>query len=132
MEIIMNKVDMVEVVPLVEHKVIKETLSRVGIVDKKKKVLWPSCYLYEQDSKFYIVHFKQLFKLTRQKYFDNLSDEDVERRNSVIFCLSQWGLIDVVAPSDIDPHEKFVFVLPYNQKKDYLIQHKFNVGYFNK
>lgn len=127
----MSKVDMVEIVPLVEQKVIKETLSRVGIVDKKKKILWPSCYLYEQNGKFYIVHFKQLFKLTRQKYFDNLSDEDVERRNSVIFCLSQWGLIDIVNQSDIDPHEKFVFVLPFNQKKDYIIQHKFNVGLLN-
>ena len=28
----------------------------------------------------------------------------------------------------IEPHNNFVFVLPHNQKKDYMIVHKFNIG----
>jgi hypothetical protein len=121
--------DLIEVFPKVEIKVIKETLSRIGIADKKNRILWPSCYLFEQDGKFYVVHFKQVFKLTRENYFDNLSQEDIGRRNSIVFCLQGWTLIDIPDVSVIEPHNTFVFVLPFNQKRDWVIEHKINLSY---
>lgn len=123
-------VEMVEIFPLVEIKVVKETLSRIGIADKKNRILYPSCYVYTIDDKHFIVHFKQLFKLTRETAFDNLSEEDIGRRNSVIFCLSQWGLINV-NEKEIDPHTQFVFVLPFGQKREWSINHKFDQRYLN-
>jgi len=107
-------------------KVIKETLSRIGIPNKKEKILYPSCYLYEQDGKHYIVHFKKLFMLEREDAYDNMCEEDIERRNAIIYCLKQWGLIEV-DESTIEPHNKYVFVLPFKEKKSWQLKHKYNV-----
>jgi hypothetical protein len=117
--------EMLEVKVLVEQKVIKETLNRIGIANKKKKILYPSCYLYEDDGKMYLVHFKQLFLLTREGAYNAICDDDLFRRNAIAFCLRQWGLIDV-DEEKINPHDRFVFVLPHNQKDEWCISHKFN------
>jgi len=58
--------NLLEVKILVDAKVISETCSRIGIANKKTKVLYPSCYLYEKDGKFFLAHFKQMFLLTRE------------------------------------------------------------------
>ena len=115
-------------VNLIETKnVIKETLTRIGIANKKERILYPSCYLYEKDDLFYIVHFKQLFLLTRNNGYNNVSIEDIARRNSVIYCLKTWGLIDV-DDKEIMPHDKFVFVLSHKDKPYWKINHKFNIS----
>lgn len=122
--------DMLEVKVLVDMKVIKETLNRIGIANKKKKILYPSCYIYEHDEKTYLVHFKQLFLLTREGAYNAICEDDLHRRNSIAFCLRNWGLIDV-NDEDIEPHTKFIFVLPHNQKDDWCISHKFNFRSIN-
>lgn len=119
--------ELVKITPLVDIKVIKETLSRMGIPNKKKSVLYPSCYLYRNFEDYYIVHFKSMFTLTRSNGYKNLSEEDIERKNSIIFCLKNWGLIDVDEEL-IKPHDKFVYVLPYKDKSNWKIEHKFNVA----
>lgn len=124
--------DLLEVTVLsgVDTKVIKETLNRIGIANKKKKILYPSCYLYEQDEKSYLVHFKQMFLLTRASAYNALCEDDILRRNAIAFCLKNWGLIDV-EDEFIEPHNKFVFVLSHNQKQDWKISHKFNFRTIN-
>jgi hypothetical protein len=117
----------VEVTPLADLKVIKETLSRMGIANKKRRLLYPSCYLVEHFGSYYIFHFKELFSLTRSNYYNNLSDEDINRKNSIVYCLKQWGLLDV-EESVIDPHDTFVFVLSHKEKDNYVISHKFNMA----
>lgn len=124
---------LLEIKPLVDLKVIKETLNRIGICNKQQKILYPSCYLYKQDDKHFLVHFKELFLLTRDSAYNAICDDDILRKNSIAFCLRQWALIDV-PEEKILPHNRFVFVLPYNQKKDWKISHKFNfktVKYIN-
>jgi len=116
---------LIEVEPLCDIAVLKETLSRIGIANKKQKILYPSCYLYEAFDTFYIAHFKQLFLLTRQDGYNNLGPDDLCRRNGIIYCLKSWGLIDADDTS-IEPHDKYVFVLPYKEKADWRIEHKFN------
>ena len=118
---------MVQVYPLVDLKIIKETLSRMGIANKKRKVLYPTCYLYQNFDEFYIVHFKELFLLTRPDGYNNLCPDDVERKNSILYCLKTWGLIDVDEET-IDPHDKYIFVLPHEEKSEWLIEHKFNMN----
>lgn len=120
-------VNLLEVSPLVDIKVIKETLSRMGIANKKRRLLYPSCYLVEHFGNYYIFHFKELFSLTRSNYYNNLSEEDINRKNSIVYCLKQWGLIDVDIKT-ISPHDTYVFVLSHKDKNDYVISHKFNMA----
>lgn len=117
--------NLLEVKPLVDLKVIKETLNRIGIANKRKKILYPSCYLYETDGQFYLAHFKQMFVLTRDNSYDNICEEDIVRRNAIAFCCKNWGLIEVDSEL-IEPHDKFVFVLSHRDKDDWRISHKFN------
>jgi len=126
----MDGLNLIKVKLLADEKVIRETCNRCGIANKKKRILYPSCYLYKMDGEYYIVHFKELFLLTRDNGYNNISDEDIKRRNAVIFCLKNWGLIDV-EDDNIDPHNIFVFVLPHSQKKDWRISHKINLYFMN-
>ena len=111
---------------LVDKKVIQETLNRIGISNKKKKVLYPSCYIYENEGEHFLVHFKQLFTLSRNDAYDNVSEQDILRRNSIAFCLKNWGLIEI-EDKLIEPHDSYVFVLPYDEKNEWTITHKINL-----
>lgn len=126
----MNNVDLLEVKLLVDKKIIIESLSRIGIANKKTKVLFPSCYLYEDNGRYYIAHFKQLFLLTRNDSYNNICEEDIIRRNAVTFCLKNWKLIDI-EDEKIQPYNKMVFVLPFEEKKNWRISHKFNFKSIN-
>ena len=109
-----------------DKKVVQETLNRIGISNRKKKILYPSCYIYEQDDEYYLVHFKQLFMLSRDNYYDNMNEQDLIRRNSIAFCLKNWDMIDV-DEKFITPHDSYVFVLPYQDKHEWKIKHKINL-----
>jgi len=122
--------DLLEVKVLVDDKVIKETLGRIGIANKKKRILYPSCYLIEEDGRYCLAHFKQLFLLTRDTAYNAICEDDLLRRNAIAFCLKRWGLIDV-PDEEIEPHDKFVFVLSHGQKQDWNISHKFNFRTIN-
>jgi hypothetical protein len=117
----------IEVMLKVDANIVKETLSRMGIVNRQRKVLYPSCYLIEQFGRFYVFHFKELFAVTRSNWYNNLSEEDIHRKNAIVYCLKQWGMIETDL-SLIEPHDMYVFVLPHSQKKDFLISHKFNAN----
>lgn len=108
-----------------DKAVIIESLCRMGIANKDKKIIYPSVYLYEKDGNFYLAHFKQLFSLIRKDAYNNITEDDLERRNAIAFCLKKWGLIDI-SEEVITPHNMFVFVLPYQEKKNWQIFHKFN------
>jgi hypothetical protein len=121
--------ELLEIELLVDKKIIIETLSRIGIVIDNKRTLYPSCYLWQMDNKYYLAHFKQLFKFLNEKSYDNLIDDDLIRRNSIAFCLEKWGLIKVINNEMIKEHNKFVFILPYNEKQEWTIKHKIRYTY---
>lgn len=108
----------------VNEKIVQESLTRIGISNRKKKILYPSCYLVKLEGEFYLAHFKEMF-LLKDGGYNNVSDDDIKRRNAVAFCLKNWGLIDVEETS-ITPHDTFVFVLPYGEKESWKISHKIN------
>lgn len=116
---------LIKVKPLVDDKIIIETLERIGIANKKEKILYPTCYFYYIDDEPYILHFKQLFILTREDSYNNISEEDIKRLNSIVFCLHNWGLIEI--EEELEEPDKFVFVLPYKYKSEWIIKHKFNL-----
>lgn len=122
------KVDnLLHIKPLVDDKVLKETVSRIGIANRKKRILYPSCYIWEKDGETYLVHFKQLFLLTREMAYNAICEDDLIRRNSIAYCLKNWGLIEV-DEKVIEKHDKFVFVLPFEEKDQWVICHKFNLN----
>lgn len=118
--------NIIEVKLLVDEKIVTETLNRIGVGNLKRKILFPSCYLWKADNKYYIVHFKQIFQLTRSSAYNNLSEDDRIRTNAIIFNLKNWKLIDV-DDDKIKEHNKYIFVLPHNEKNDWTISHKVNI-----
>ena len=118
----MNK-ELLEIKPLVDLKVIVETLTRLGIANKEKKIIYPSCYLIEKDNRIFLAHFKQCFLLEGNNSYNNISLDDIHRRNAIAFCLKNWKLIDV-DNSLIEPHTRFIFVLPHKDKHNWQVINK--------
>lgn len=108
---------------------IKETLTRIGISSKRDKKLYQSCHILHKRGKYYIVHFKELFMLDGKA--DDFSDEDKGRRNTIINLLEEWGLLDVVVPSQVeDPVASLsqVKILAYREKEEWDLIAKYTVG----
>lgn len=103
---------------LVDRGIVEETLSRMGIGNIAEKKLYQSCFLVKMWGDYYLAHFKQLFQFIKKNGtngFGNVSQEDMNRRDSIAFCLKQWHLIDY--PDDqIDNHDTRIFVVPHQQK----------------
>ncbi len=77
---------------------VRETLTRIGVASRKDKKLFQSCHILHKQGRYFIVHFKELFALDGKSA--NLSDNDVERRNTIAQLLSDWGLIAVINTSN--------------------------------
>ena len=108
----------IEVEALVEIKLkqpddflkVKETLTRIGVASKKDKTLYQSCHILHKQSRYYIVHFKELFMLDGKP--SNFSDNDAARRNTIVNLLAEWDLIQVVDTDKVKDN-----VVPINQLK---------------
>ena len=118
--------------PLVDERIISETLTRIGIVDRVNKVIYQSCHLYKNFGTYYLAHFKQLFTMGTSKTgyhgFGNVSLEDIQRRNSIAFLLASWKMIEIVHPEDIEPHGTRIDIVPYREAKNYRKVKKFNIN----
>ena len=116
-------------IELVEpFNVVRETLERIGIANKKTKVLNPSCYLLHKRGKYYICHFKDLFLLDGKRV-ENYSDEDKTRRFTIAKKLEDWGLIKII-DKDLEVIEEqcYIYVLKYTDAVDWDIIHKYSIG----
>lgn len=127
----MGRQELLEVKLKIDDKVVEETLSRMGIPDVKAKKLYQSCHLYSRYGITYLAHFKQLFKFTLSKNghpaFGNMSLEDIERRNSIAYCLYKWNMVDLDLRL-IEPHNIRIFVLPHIERPDWQLIQKINVN----
>ena len=116
--------------PMVNPKIIKEALSRMGIANKKEHILYPSCYLTLDPSGLWtIYHFKELFPFLTDG-LDQATDTDTHRRNSIVGMVQNWNLITVIDDSFFK-QDNFVFVLKKAQKEDWEIKHKINLKKLN-
>ncbi len=115
-------------VELKEHfSVVRESLDRIGIANKTKQILNPSCYLLHKKGKYYILHFKQLLALDGKE--TNFSEDDISRTISIAKLLQNWGLVKILNEDEIkDIASTFVFVLPFKDKPEWLIKHKYQIG----
>lgn len=108
---------------------VRETLTRIGVASRKDKVLYQSCHILHKQGKYYLVHFKELFALDGKE--SNFSEEDRGRRNAIAKLLQDWGLIRVVDEDQIKAPMALmsqIKILPYKEKKDWLLTAKYNIG----
>ena len=95
---------------------VKETLTRIGIASRREKKLYQSCHILHKQGKYYIVHFKELFALDGKP--TNLSENDIERRNTVVNLLHEWDLVEIVIPEKAQPTVSIrqMKILPFGEK----------------
>ena len=108
---------------------IRETLSRIGVASRKEKELFQSCHILHKKGKYYIVHFKELFKLDGKQ--TNFDESDIGRRNTIIDLLRQWNLVKVLNPQQIlDPRAPLsqIKVIPYKEKLEWKLTQKYSIG----
>lgn len=108
---------------------VKETLSRIGIASKKDKTLYQSCHILHKQSKYYIVHFKELFLLDGKK--SDFTEEDKARRNTISNLLHEWELLDLVdekkSESPTAPLSQ-IKILPHKEKSEWTLVAKYTLG----
>ena len=107
---------------------VRETLSRIGIASKKDKKLYQSCHILHKQGRCFIVHFKELFGLDGKK--TNFSDEDIQRRNTIVKLLIDWGLVEIVDVTRIEKQAPLsqIKVISFKEKKDWILETKYNIG----
>lgn len=109
--------------------VIKETLTRMGIPSYSQKKLFQSCHILHKRGKYYIVHFKSLFKLDGK--YSTLSEDDLGRRNTISNLLAKWNLIELVNPQQtIEPIADIhsIKIISHKEKNDWQLVAKYNIG----
>ena len=107
---------------------VRETLSRIGAASRKDKILYQSCHILHKQGRYFIVHFKELFALDGKQA--DLTDNDIERRNTIAKLLSDWGLVDIL------DKERYLMtaplsqikVLSFKEKDEWTLQSKYNIG----
>ena len=105
---------------------VRETLSRIGVASRREKKLWQSCHLLHKKGKYYIVHFKELFVLDGKK--SSLTENDIERRNTIAGLLSDWGLIGMIGEAEAKAPLSQIKVLSFTEKNDWILEQKYNIG----
>jgi len=107
---------------------IKETLTRIGVASKKDRKLFQSCHILHKQGRYYIVHFKELFALDGKA--TDFTENDIQRRNTIVKLLIDWGLIDVVSSETIAEQAPLsqIKVLAYKEKDEWELCAKYNIG----
>jgi hypothetical protein len=111
-----------------DFMVVRETLSRIGVSPKGKKVLYQSCHLIHKNNVYIVAHFKELFALDGLP--SNVSEEDIKRRNAIVNLLEEWELIEVIDKDKIKDKMPIsgLKIIRYGEKNDWELIPKFNPG----
>ena len=108
---------------------IRETLSRIGVASRKDKELFQSCHILHKRGKYYITHFKELFKLDGKP--TSIDEGDIGRRNTIVNLLEQWKLVSVVDKSMIvEPTAPLsqIKIIPFKEKTEWKLTTKYSIG----
>lgn len=122
---------------------IKETLTRIGVLSKrtpvthsennKDKFLYQSVHILHKRGRYSIMHFKELFKMDNRP--SNISENDIQRRNTIAFLLEEWELLKIKNPEiiehDIVPLNQ-IKIISYKEKSDYELISKYQIGSFKR
>lgn len=106
---------------------IVETLTRIGIVTRDMRLI-QSCHILHKQNRYFIVHFKELFKLDGVEKTDIL-DADVERRNAIAKLLQEWKLCEIIDVGKASPSSMSkVKVVSYRDKGKYTLKQNYTIG----
>lgn len=115
-----------------DFMVVRETLSRMGVSPKGKKLLYQSCHLIHKNDVYVVAHFKELFALDGLP--SNVSEEDIKRRNVIIKLLEDWELLEVVDKEKIKDclPVNAIKIIKYEDRDNWELIPKFNPGSLRK
>ena len=107
---------------------VRETLTRIGVASRKDKTLFQSCHILHKQGKYYITYFKELFALDGKN--STLTENDIQRRNTIALLLQDWNLIEVVKASLVENKAPLsqIKVLPFKEKSEWNMVAKYNIG----
>ena len=108
---------------------IRETLSRIGVASRREQELFQSCHILHKRGKYYITHFKELFKLDGKP--TNIDESDIGRRNTIVSLLEQWKLVTVVKTEQIaEPRAPLsqIKIIPFKEKSSWKLTTKYSIG----
>lgn len=112
---------------------IKETLTRIGVSSKKlPNTLFQSCHILHKQGRYFIVHFKELFLLDGKNA--SLTENDIERRNTITTLLSDWGLLNIVNEASAQPQTdlRLIKIISHRDKAQWDLQPKYSIGNVKK
>jgi len=106
---------------------IRETLTRIGIPNKREMKLYQSCNILHKKGKYYIVHYKEMFGLDGREV--NINTTDISRRNKVIAMLADWNMLKIVDSDNfVYDDDQFVYTIPHRDKHNWDLIPKYNIG----
>lgn len=107
---------------------IKETLTRIGIASSNKRKLFQSCHILHKKGKYYIVHFKEMFRLDGKETI--ITEDDLARRNTIVNLLAQWKLLIVVDESktEVTVPMSRIKIISFKDKRDWELESKYTIG----
>lgn len=108
---------------------IKETLTRIGIASRKEKRLYQSCHILHKQSRYVILHFKELFILDGKE--DDFDEEDKARRNTIVNLLEEWNLLSTTIKGSSETPVcslNQIKILAHKEKQDWILSSKYNIG----
>ena len=107
---------------------VRETLTRIGVASRKDKTLFQSCHILHKQGRYFIVHFKELFALDGKSA--DLSENDLQRRNTIAKLLVDWGLVKINNPQNFIDYAPLsqIKVISHKEKDEWKLETKYNIG----
>lgn len=112
---------------------IRETLTRMGVLNSQRNTLFQSCHILHKRGKYYILHFKELFGLDGKQAI--MSREDYARRNTIAGVLEKWGMCQILNP-DVCKEPQLIernslSIISFSDKNKYKLIPKYQIGKSN-
>lgn len=110
---------------------VKETLSRIGILSKRSNTLSQTASVLHKKGRYRILHFKEFFLLDGKTA--NITEEDLSRRNRIVYLLDQWNLLKInpahyeYVKNNMSPMNS-IKIIPFKEKDDYVLKVQYTVG----
>lgn len=108
---------------------VRETLTRIGVSSRKERILYQSCHILHKQGRYYIVHFKELFALDGKP--SNISENDIQRRNTIANLVEQWGLVTILNPHVVKDNMAPIHqikIISFKEKDEWELVTKYNIG----
>lgn len=108
---------------------VKETLTRMGIASKTGNQLFQSCHILHKRGRYAIMHFKEMFVFDGK--LDNLTDDDIARRNTIVKLLEEWNLLEIIYEDDAEGETlplAQLKIIPFRDKKEWDLVSKYSIG----